>query len=154
MILTSAASCSTFGGALSVGPIPESRLTLSLSLSPTASNASDWQRNATKPNDPILGALTESLALGEDLLTDPRANPSTGQLIGFPLSNFIVQVIGMLVASTSEVVYGEVVWNPVIYLERLLVDNFDAAHRAGAFFISAGFVYSLLFSVSNRDCFS
>ncbi|GAA5966916.1 hypothetical protein JCM8115_006204 [Rhodotorula mucilaginosa] len=102
MILTSAASCSTF-----------------------ASNASDWQRNATKPNDPILG-----------------------QLIGFPLSNFIVQVIGMLVASTSEVVYGEVVWNPVIYLERLLVDNFDAAHRAGAFFISAGFVYSLLFSVS------
>ncbi|KWU43684.1 hypothetical protein RHOSPDRAFT_29589 [Rhodotorula sp. JG-1b] len=100
MILTSAASCSTF-----------------------ASNASDWQRNATKPNDPILG-----------------------QLIGFPLSNFIVQVIGMLVASTSEVVYGEVVWNPVIYLERLLVDNFDAAHRAGAFFISAGFVYSLLFS--------
>ncbi|TKA51489.1 hypothetical protein B0A53_05544 [Rhodotorula sp. CCFEE 5036] len=94
MILTSAASCSTF-----------------------ASNASDWQRNATKPNDPILG-----------------------QLIGFPLSNFIVQVIGMLVASTSEVVYGEVVWNPVIYLERLLVDNFDAAHRAGAFFISAGFV--------------
>ncbi|GAA5979906.1 hypothetical protein JCM10908_001460 [Rhodotorula pacifica] len=102
MILTSAASCSTF-----------------------ASNASDWQRNATRPNDPILG-----------------------QLIGFPLSNFIVQIIGMLVASTSEVVYGEVVWNPVVYLERLLVDNFDAAHRAGAFFISAGFVYSLLFSVS------
>lgn len=94
----------------------------------SASNASDWQRNATKPNDPILG-----------------------QFIGFPLSNFIVQVIGMLVASTSEVVYGKVVWNPVVYLERLLVDNFDAAHRAGAFFISAGFVYSLLFSVSSSQ---
>jgi NCS1 family nucleobase:cation symporter-1 len=126
---------------------------LTFAPSPTASNASDWQRNATKPNDPILGALTTTFPVSylpgrAFLLT---AHPSTGQLIGFPLSNFIVQVIGMLVASTSEVVYGEVVWNPVIYLERLLVDNFDAAHRAGAFFISAGFVYSLLFSVSNRD---
>lgn len=111
-----------------------------------ASNASDWQRNATKPNDPILGKSSPVPDRGVPLSADRP--PRSGQLIGFPLSNFIVQVIGMLVASTSEVVYGEVVWNPVIYLERLLVDNFDAAHRAGAFFIAAGFVYSLLFSVS------
>lgn len=62
-ILTSAASCSTF-----------------------ASNAADWQRNARKPNDVILG-----------------------QLVGFPLANFIVQSIGMLIASTSAQVYGEVI---------------------------------------------
>ncbi|KAJ8291738.1 Uracil permease [Rhodotorula toruloides] len=100
MILTSTASCSTF-----------------------ASNAADWQRNAKRPNDPILG-----------------------QILGFPISNFIVQVVGMLVASTSASVYGEVVWNPVTYLKMLLEDNYDAKHRAGAFFIAAGFVYSLLFS--------
>ena len=69
-ILTSAASCSTF-----------------------ASNASDWQRNARRPNDPILG-----------------------QLIGFPLSNFIVQSIGMLIASTSAGVYGEVICTPHLLL--------------------------------------
>ncbi|GAA6008307.1 hypothetical protein JCM10207_000080 [Rhodosporidiobolus poonsookiae] len=100
MILTSAASCSTF-----------------------ASNASDWQRMAIKPSDPILG-----------------------QLLGFPISNFITQVIGMLIASTSEGVYGKLVWNPVTYLKMLLEDNYDSKHRAGAFFIAAGFVYSLLFS--------
>lgn len=63
LILTSAASCSTF-----------------------ASNASDWQKNARRPNDPILG-----------------------QLVGFPLSNFVIQSIGMLIASTSAAIYGEVV---------------------------------------------
>lgn len=56
----------------------------------------------------------------------------------------------MLVASTSASVYGQVVWNPVTYLKMLLEDNYDAKHRAGAFFIAAGFVYSLLFSVSSR----
>ncbi|KAL8283591.1 hypothetical protein RQP46_005386 [Phenoliferia psychrophenolica] len=92
-IFTTAASCSTF-----------------------ASNAADWQRNATKPSDPILG-----------------------QLIGFPLANLFVQVIGMVVASTSEAVY-------VSYLDRILEDNYSAKYRAATFFIAAGFAYSLLFS--------
>ncbi|KPV73361.1 uncharacterized protein RHOBADRAFT_17169 [Rhodotorula graminis WP1] len=100
MILTSAASCSTF-----------------------ASNASDWQRNSTRPNDPILG-----------------------QLLGFPLSNLFVNAMGLISASCSEVIYGEVIWLPTAFLARLLEDNYDAKHRAAAFFISTGFLYSLLFS--------
>ncbi|GAA5926418.1 uncharacterized protein JCM15063_000271 [Sporobolomyces koalae] len=109
-ILTSAASCSTF-----------------------ASNAADWQRNARRPNDPILG-----------------------QLIGFPLANFIVQSIGMLIASTSAGVYGEVIWNPVVYLQKLLEDNYTPGRRAGVFFIAGGFVFSLLYScvIENVYCAS
>lgn len=101
-ILLNAASCATF-----------------------ASNAADWQRNAIRPNDPILG-----------------------QLIGFPLANMVVQILGMLIASTSAAVYPELVWNPAQYLQMLLADNYDAKHRAGAFFIAAGFTYCLLFSVA------
>ncbi|GAA5821030.1 hypothetical protein JCM11251_001930 [Rhodosporidiobolus azoricus] len=100
MILTSAASCSTF-----------------------ASNAADFQRQATKPSDPIVG-----------------------QIIGFPISNFITQVVGMLTTSTSSVVYGEIVWNPTVYLTQLLEDNYDAKHRAAAFFIGVMWTYSLMFS--------
>ncbi|GAA5864049.1 hypothetical protein JCM8547_005119 [Rhodosporidiobolus lusitaniae] len=100
LILTSAASCSTF-----------------------ASNAADFQRQATKPTDPILG-----------------------QLIGFPLSNMLTQVIGMTAAATSPRIYGELIWNPVTLLTMLLADNYDAKHRAAAFFISLGFVYNLMFS--------
>ncbi|GAA5855754.1 hypothetical protein JCM3766R1_002224 [Sporobolomyces carnicolor] len=107
-ILTSAASCSTF-----------------------ASNAADWQRNARKPNDVILG-----------------------QLVGFPLANFIVQSIGMLIASTSAQVYGEVIWNPVVYLQKLLEDDYNPGRRAGVFFIAGGFAFSLLYScvIENIYC--
>lgn len=107
LILTSAASCSTF-----------------------ASNASDWQKNARRPNDPILG-----------------------QLVGFPLANFIIQGIGMLIASTSAGVYGEVIWNPVVYLQRLLEDDFTPGRRAGVFFIAGGFVFSLLYSCVVENTF-
>jgi len=51
MIFTSAASCSTF-----------------------ASNAADWQRNSTRPNDPIIG-----------------------QIVGFPLANLFTNIVGMVV---------------------------------------------------------
>jgi NCS1 family nucleobase:cation symporter-1 len=36
--------------------------------------------------------------------------------------------------------------NPLTYLDMILTDNYDAAHRAGAFFIGLGFAYSALFS--------
>lgn len=98
--LLSAASCSTF-----------------------ASNASDWQRNATKPSDPIFG-----------------------QLFGFPMSNFIVSLFGNIVAASSRKTYGELIWNPLTYLDRMLTDSYSAKYRAGAFFIALGFTYSSLFS--------
>ena len=88
-----------------------------------ASNASDWQRNATRPKDPIVG-----------------------QVFGFPASNFITTTLGMIVAASSKEIYGTVVWNPLTYLGKILTDNYDATHRAGAFFIALGFTYSALFS--------
>ncbi|RSH95479.1 hypothetical protein EHS25_000571 [Saitozyma podzolica] len=88
-----------------------------------ASNASDWQRNATKRRDPIFG-----------------------QVFGFPMSNFITTLIGMIVAASSQRIYGTVIWNPLTYLDQILTDNYDATHRAGAFFIALGFTYSALFS--------
>ncbi|KAM0787838.1 hypothetical protein ACM66B_003891 [Microbotryomycetes sp. NB124-2] len=106
-ILTSAASCSTF-----------------------ASNASDWQRNAIKPSDPILG-----------------------QILGFPLSNMIVSIIGMLVASTSQVVTGEIMWNPINYLDAILTRSYTPSVRAGVFFISLGFTYSQLFSSAIENAY-
>ncbi|OCF32327.1 uridine permease [Kwoniella heveanensis CBS 569] len=98
--LLSAAGCSTF-----------------------ASNASDWQRNATHRKDPIFG-----------------------QIFGFPMSNFITSLIGFIVAASSESAYGELIWNPLTYLDRILTENYDAKTRCAAAFISFGFAYSALFS--------
>lgn len=88
-----------------------------------ASNAADFQRYARRPNDVILGNLA-----------------------GFPLSNFIVCIIGNLVASSSQVIYGEVIWNPLTFLDMLQTTKYSSANRAGCFFIAACFAYSAIFS--------
>lgn len=89
------------------------------------SNAADWQRNATKPRDPIIG-----------------------QILGFPFSNFITTLVGLIVAASSTRVTpdGHLEWNPLVYLDLILTQNFDARHRAGSFFIALGFTYSSIFS--------
>jgi len=51
-----------------------------------ASNAADFQRYAKKPSDVLLG-----------------------NLIGFPLANFVVVVIGNLVCASSQVIFGRLV---------------------------------------------
>ena len=84
-----------------------------------ASNASDWQRNSVSANAPILG-----------------------QLIGFPFAYFVVPLIGMLTASSSQLVYGDVIWDPFTYVDMLLTDNYTPANRAGVFFIGAGLAFS------------
>ncbi|RFU32232.1 hypothetical protein B7463_g4134, partial [Scytalidium lignicola] len=88
-----------------------------------ASNAADFQRYATKPNDVILG-----------------------NLLGFPLANLIVSIVGNLVGSSSQIVFGEIVWNPLTYLDMLQTTNYTAANRAGCFFIAGCFTYSAIFS--------
>lgn len=88
-----------------------------------ASNASDFQRYAPRPNAPILG-----------------------NLVGFPLANLIVSIIGNIVGASSQLVFGELVWNPINFLDMLQTSNYTAANRAGCFFIALMFVYCAIFS--------
>jgi NCS1 family nucleobase:cation symporter-1 len=88
-----------------------------------ASNAADFQRYAKKPNDVIVG-----------------------NLLGFPLSNLIVSIVGNLVGSSSQVVFGTLIWNPLNYLDQLQIADYSAGNRAGCFFIAACFAYSAIFS--------
>lgn len=88
------------------------------------SNAADLQRYARKPNDVILG-----------------------QVISFPLSNLLVAILGNVIASASQRVFGELIWNPLTFLERLMEgDRYTSANRAGCAFIGLGFVYASVFS--------
>ncbi|KAF4337595.1 uracil permease [Fusarium beomiforme] len=88
------------------------------------SNASDLQRYASKPNDVL-----------------------AGQVVSFPLSNFLVGVFGNLIAAASKSIFGEVVWNPLITLDMLMAgDRHTSANRAGCALISFAYVYSTVFS--------
>ncbi|KAE8359686.1 permease for cytosine/purines, uracil, thiamine, allantoin-domain-containing protein [Aspergillus caelatus] len=94
------------------------------SVATFVSNAADLQRYARRPNDVILG-----------------------QMFSFPVANFIIAIMGCVIAATSEPIFGELIWNPINILERLMEgDRYTAGNRAGCFFISLGFVYSTIFT--------
>ncbi|TVY40195.1 Uridine permease, partial [Lachnellula subtilissima] len=88
-----------------------------------ASNAADFQRYATKPNNVI-----------------------PGNLLGFPLSNLIVSLVGNLVAAAGTKLYGDQFWSPLDFLDMMQTSSYTPGNRAGCFFIAACFTYSAIFS--------
>ncbi|KAK2001067.1 NCS1 nucleoside transporter [Colletotrichum falcatum] len=88
-----------------------------------ASNAADFQRYAKKKNDVIVG-----------------------NLFCFPIANLIVAAVGNLVCASSELLFGELIWNPVTLLDTIQTVEYTAANRAGCFIIAGCFAYCCIFS--------
>ncbi|KIW18951.1 hypothetical protein PV08_03240 [Exophiala spinifera] len=88
-----------------------------------ATNASDFLRYAKKPKDAFWP-----------------------QLIGFPLSTFLVGIIGNLIVSSSVITFGELIWNPIDFMDALLEKHYNSATRAGIFFLALGFLYASIIS--------
>lgn len=88
-----------------------------------ASNAADFQRYAQKPNDVLVG-----------------------NIIGFPVSNLLVAIVGNIVGASTQVIFGKLVWNPLTALDMIQTQNYTAGNRAGCFFIALMFAYCAMFS--------
>lgn len=84
-------------------------------------NDPDFSRFAQKPRD----------ALWSQLFTIP---------IGFAVTSFI----GIIVSSSSTVIYGTAIWNPLDLLSQFLLDDASSAERFGVFVIAAAFVLAQL----------
>ena len=83
-------------------------------------NDPDFARFARKPSD----------ALWSQFITIP---------VGFAVTSFI----GIIVSSSSTVLYGEPIWNPLDLLGKLL-DNANSGERFGVFVIAAAFTLAQL----------
>jgi nucleobase:cation symporter-1, NCS1 family len=86
-------------------------------------NDPDFARFAGKPKD----------ALWSQLLTIP---------IGFAITSFI----GIIVSSSSKVIYGTAIWNPLDLLSQFLLDSrgVTSAERFGVFMIATAFTLAQL----------
>ncbi|KAI0261666.1 permease for cytosine/purines, uracil, thiamine, allantoin-domain-containing protein [Gloeopeniophorella convolvens] len=62
------------------------------------------------------------------------------QLLAVPLTFTIVSFIGIIVSSSSQVIFGEPVWSPIDLLNMFLDDNPSHATRFGVWFISTAFI--------------
>lgn len=65
------------------------------------------------------------------------------QWIGIPVCFSITALIGILVSSSSQLMFGEIYWLPLDVLLRYL-DHFTSGNRAGVFFIAAAFALAQL----------
>lgn len=83
-------------------------------------NDPDFSRFARKPRD----------ALWSQLITIP---------VGFAVTSFI----GIIVSSSSTVIYGEPIWSPLELLSKFL-DEGGSGTRAGVFFIATAFALAQL----------
>lgn len=83
-------------------------------------NDPDFTRFAVKPRD----------ALWSQLFTIP---------IGFAVTSFI----GIIVSSSSQIIYNEAIWDPLHLLERF-VDDGGSGQRFGVFIIAAAFALAQL----------
>ncbi|KAL3454166.1 permease for cytosine/purines, uracil, thiamine, allantoin-domain-containing protein [Aspergillus insuetus] len=88
------------------------------------SNAADMQRYARRPSDVIWG-----------------------QLISFPLSALVVAVFGNVIAAASVGVFGELIWNPLDFLDMLMAgERYTSGNRTACAFIALALAYSTVFS--------
>lgn len=83
-------------------------------------NDPDFSRFARKPKD----------ALWSQLLTIP---------LGFAITSFI----GIIVSSSSQVIYNKAIWDPLILLEEFINDG-GSGQRFGVFIISSAFALAQL----------
>ncbi|KIM26777.1 hypothetical protein M408DRAFT_177502 [Serendipita vermifera MAFF 305830] len=71
------------------------------------------------------------------------------QLIAVPIGFSMVSFLGIIVSSSSKVIFGEEVWNPIALLDKFLDNDANGngpngATRFGVWFISASFILAQL----------
>ncbi|KAH9941577.1 permease for cytosine/purines, uracil, thiamine, allantoin-domain-containing protein [Epithele typhae] len=66
------------------------------------------------------------------------------QLLSVPLGFSIVSFLGIIVSSSSQVIYGEAIWSPIDLLNMFLDGSPSSATRFGVWFISASFIIAQL----------
>lgn len=65
------------------------------------------------------------------------------QIVTIPVGFAVTSFIGIVVTSSSSVIFGKAVWNPLILMEMFLEDA-SSAERFGIFVIAAGFALAQL----------
>ncbi|KDN37152.1 NCS1 nucleoside transporter family [Tilletiaria anomala UBC 951] len=74
-------------------------------------------------------------------MADKQSSTFLPQLMGIPFTFGITSLVGIIISSASEVIYGEVQWSPLAVLKlKLDADPYNSQNRAGVFFIAAAFV--------------
>lgn len=62
------------------------------------------------------------------------------QLLSVPLGFSLVSFFGIIVSSSSQVIYNETIWSPIDLLNKFLDGNPSRSTRFGVWFVSTSFI--------------
>lgn len=66
-------------------------------------------------------------------------------IFALPITVTLTALIGVLVASATQEIYGELIWNPLTLLAYIQTTSYTPACRAGTFFAGTGILSSQIF---------
>lgn len=96
--------------------------------------------------DPFLATVATLITNAVDFASRSKqpTNVILPQLIALPFTFGIVSFFGIIIASSSSVIFGEYVWSPLDLLGRFLDGDASSGTRAGVAFIAIGFIVAQL----------
>lgn len=74
-----------------------------------------------------------------------RGASTPAMLLAMPISITLVALIGVVIATCTDQIYGKVIWNPLVLLTQIQTDTYTSKSRAGTFFAGAGLLTSQIF---------
>jgi hypothetical protein len=99
-------------------------------------------------SDQSVGGLAAGIANGSDFsrYSKGRRHYVIGTISSCVITGVLVSLMGLVTASASQTIYGEVYWNPPDLLMRMMENgNGSSKARAGVFFLAAGFAFTAMF---------
>jgi NCS1 family nucleobase:cation symporter-1 len=99
-------------------------------------------------SDQGVGGLAAGIANGSDFsrYSKGRRHYIIGTISSCVVTGVLVSLMGLVTASASQKIFGEVYWNPPDLLMRMMENgNGSSKARAGVFFLAAGFAFTAMF---------
>lgn len=82
-----------------------------------------------------------------------RGASTPAMLLAMPVTITLVSLIGVVIATCTKQIYGEVIWNPLVLLMQIQTDTYTPKSRAGTFFAGVGLLSSQIFIQMSQNTF-
>lgn len=90
----------------------------------------------------VVGAIAVGLSNQADFsrFANKLGDQVAGQLCSIPIFGVLVPLLGCITASATGKMYGEIIWNPPVLVNKWLESDYTAASRTSAVFTGSGLI--------------
>ena len=115
-----------------------------MSASSTLHSSSEYAWSIVQGVTTVIGSIAVGLTNQADYSRFARrpGDQLWGQVTSIPIFGTLGPLLGCIMASATQRVFGEVIWLPPLVAERILKDHYTSKARAGCFFLGIALTIS------------